>query len=171
MNKTLPLTTCKLFSKIFRQFLNTPMEVLLLTDIPGIGKKNDLLMVGDGYALNCLLPRRQALIATPTVRKRYAEVIRKRAIERQSEMEVKQGAAAAVAGKKVTFKKKTTKTGKLYAAITEKLIAQALADQHKVEIDETSISIPEQIKAVGEFTASVEAAGRSEDVKVVVEQE
>lgn len=147
------------------------MEVLLLQDIPGIGKKNDLLMVGDGYALNCLLPRRQALIATPTVRKRYAEVIKKRAIERQTEMEAKQGAAAAVAGKKITFKKKATKTGKLYAAITEKLIADALAEQLKVEIDESAISLPEQIKALGQFKASVEAAGRKEDVEVVVEQE
>lgn len=147
------------------------MEVLLLQDIPGIGKKNDLLMVGDGYALNCLLPRRQALIATPTVRKRYAEVIKKRAIERQTELESKQGAAAAVAGKKVTFTRKTTKTGKLYAAITEKLIAEALKDQHKVDLEESAISIPEQIKAVGEFTASIDVAGQQENLTVVVDEE
>ena len=72
------------------------MEVLLLTDIPGIGKKDDLLLVGDGYALNCLLPRRQAMIATPTVRRRYAEIIRKRAVERQTELDSKAAAASAV---------------------------------------------------------------------------
>ena len=147
------------------------MEVLLLQDIPGIGKKNDLLMVGDGYALNCLLPRRQALIATPTVRKRYAEVIKKRAIERQTELESKQDAAAAVAGKKITFTRKTTKTGKLYAAISEKLIAEALKEQYKVDLEEAAITIPEQIKAIGEFTASVELAGQKQDVTVVVDEE
>lgn len=147
------------------------MEVLLLEDIPGIGKKNDLLLVGDGYALNCLLPRRQALIATPTVRKRYAEQIKKRAIERMTEVESKQSAAAAVAGKKIKFTRKATKTGKLYGAITEKLIADALKDQLKIEIEEGSISIPDQIKALGEHTASVEVAGRKEDLKVVVDQE
>lgn len=128
-------------------------------------------MVGDGYALNCLLPRRQALIATPTVRKRYAEVIKKRAIERQSELESKQSAAAAVAGKKVSFTRKATKTGKLYAAITEKVIADALKEQLKIDLEESSISIPEQIKAIGEFTASVDVAGRKEDLTVVVDQE
>ena len=147
------------------------MEVLLLEDIPGIGKKNDLLLVGDGYALNCLLPRRQALIATPTVRKRYADSIRKRAIERQKELESKQDAAAAVAGKKISFKKKATKTGKLYAAITEKLIVDALKDQHEIELDEAAVSIPEQIKALGEHKAAVEVAGQKEELTVVVDQE
>lgn len=147
------------------------MEVLLLEDIPGIGKKNDLLMVGDGYALNCLLPRRQALIATPTVRKRYAEVIKKRAIERQTEIESKQSVAAAVAGKQISFKRKATKTGKLYAAITEKVIAEALKEQLKIDLEESSISLPDQIKALGQFVASVEVAGRKEDLTVVVDQE
>ena len=147
------------------------MEVLLLEDIPGIGKKNDLLLVGDGYALNCLLPRRQALIATPTVRKRYAASIKKRAIERQKEMESKQDAAAAVSGKKITFTRKATKTGKLYAAITEKVIAEALAEQHKIELAESAISIAEQIKSLGEHTATVEVAGTKEDLTVVVDQE
>ncbi len=147
------------------------MEVLLLQDIPGIGKKDDLLMVGDGYALNCLLPRREALIATPTVRKRYAEIIKKRAIEKQKETEAKQSAAAAVAGKKITFKRKATKTGKLYAAITEKVIADALAEEFKVELDEKAISIVDQIKTLGDHIATVEVEGRTEDVKVVVAQE
>lgn len=147
------------------------MEVLLLEDIPGIGKKNDLLLVGDGYALNCLLPRRQALIATPTVRKRYAESIKKRALERQTEIESKQSAAAAVAGKKISFTRKATKTGKLYGAITEKVIAEALKEQLKIEIEEGAIKIADQIKALGEHTASVEVAGRQEDLTVVVDQE
>lgn len=147
------------------------MEVLLLQDIPGIGKKDDLLLVGDGYALNCLLPRRQALIATPTVRKRYAEEIRRRAVERQTEMDAKQSVAAAVAGKKITFTKKATKTGKLYAAITEKLIADALNEQHKIEIGEEAVKIEDQIKSVGEHKATIEIAGAAEDLTVLVSQE
>ena len=147
------------------------MEVLLLEDIPGIGKKNDLLLVGDGYALNCLLPRRQALIATPTVRKRYAECIRKRALERQKEMDSKSDAAAAASGKKIVFTRKATKTGKLYAAITEKHIAEELKKQHEIEIAEGSISIPEQIKALGDHTVSVSVADKSEDLLVSVGQE
>lgn len=147
------------------------MEVLLLEDIPGVGKKNDLLLVGDGYALNCLLPKRQALIATPTVRKRYADLIRKRAVEKQQEMDAKSTAATAVSGKKVSFARKATKTGKLYAAITEKNIAEQLKAEHQIDLDESAIKIAEQIKALGEHKVTVDLAGQSEEVLVEVNQE
>ena len=147
------------------------MEVLLLEDIPGVGKKNDLLLVGDGYALNCLLPRRQALIATPTVRKRYAESIRKRAEERQKELAAKHDAANAASGKTIKFDRKATKTGKLYGAITEKHIADALKDQHEIQIEVKAISLPEQIKTIGEHTAMVHLDTNKEELKVLVEQE
>ena len=147
------------------------MEILLLEDIPGVGKKNDLLMVGDGYALNCLLPKRKALVATPTVRKRYAEVIRRRAVEKQMEMQTKQSAVAAASGKTISFTRKATKTGKLYAAITEKNIVDALKAQHEIAIEEAAIAVKEPIKALGEFKIGVELAGRKEDLIVQVNQE
>ena len=147
------------------------MEVLLLQDIPEIGKKDDLLVVGDGYALNYLLPSAKAIVATPTVRRRYAEQIRRRAEERISEQQMKAGAAAAISGKKLAFARKATKTGKLYAAITEKNIVEALKDQHSIEVDDASVSIPEPIKALGEFSASIKLGDAEESINVLVEQE
>jgi len=87
---------------------------------------------------------RQAMIATPTVRKRYAEQIRRRAEERQLEVERKSSAATAISGKTVKFERKATKTGKLYAAITEKNIAEALKKEHNIEID-IKISMDETV--------------------------
>ena len=99
------------------------MEVLLLQDVATVGKRNDLLTVGNGFALNYLLPKRLAIVATPTVRKLYAEAIKHRLEEKEQERAIQAGAAAAIAGKSITFTKKTTKTGKLYAAISEKATA------------------------------------------------
>ncbi|MDD4319795.1 MAG: 50S ribosomal protein L9 [Candidatus Peribacteraceae bacterium] len=147
------------------------MEVLLLEDVTGIGKKNDLLVVGDGFALNFLLPQRKALVATPTVRRRYAEQIRKRAEEKEREKQSQTDAAAAVAGKTVTFTKKATKTGKLYAAVSEEQIVQALKDQHGLSIDASLVTIPNPIKATGTFTALVQAGGTQQSVSVVVTSE
>lgn len=147
------------------------MEVLLLQDIPGIGKKNDLLVVGDGFALNNLLPMRKALVATPTVRKRYAEQIRRRAEEKMTEQAAKDGAVAELKGKSVSLKRKATKTGKLYAAITQDAIAEALRDEHKITVSEEDITIEEQIKALGEFTVQVKLGDASADLKVEVAQE
>jgi large subunit ribosomal protein L9 len=144
------------------------MEVILLQDIPGIGKKNDVLVVGDGYALNCLLPHRKALVATPTVRKRYAEVIRRRAEEKALERAAATSAASVLAGKKISFTRKATKTGKLYAAIMEKHIAEVLSEQLKVEAKESAIVIPTPIKALGTFSIQVDLSGTKADVAVEV---
>lgn len=147
------------------------MEILLLEDIPGIGKKDDLLVVGDGYALNSLLPGRAAIVATPTVRRRYAEQIRRRAEEKAKEMAVQHSAAAVVKGKKLHFSRKSTKTGKLYAAITEKALSEALKKEHGIEVNETDIKVSEPIKALGTHEANVTIGGATQKVEVEVAQE
>lgn len=147
------------------------MEILLLQDVPGIGKKNDLLIVGDGFALNCLLPDRRALVATPTVRRRYAEEIKRRAEEKQREMALKSSVAGKVAGKELLLRRKVTKTGKLYAAITEKHIAEALHEQLQVQADEASIVLPEHIKTTGVFEVTLKAGEFEQKFNVKVEAE
>lgn len=144
------------------------MEVFLLQDIAGVGKKNDLLLVGDGYALNCLLPQRMALVATPTVRKRYAEQIKKRAEEREMERKVQMDAAAALAGKTLQFTKKAAKNGKLYASITEKDIVDALMSQAALEIPAKDIVLTEHIKTAGAHTVSVKVGGSMQKVQLNV---
>lgn len=147
------------------------MEVLLLQDVASVGKKNDLLIVGNGFALNYLLPRRIALVATPTVRKRYAENIRKRAEDREKEKALQAGLAALLKGKKVSFKRKTTKTGKLYAAVSEKTIAEALQTQLSLSVASEAIQIPSPIKALGTFEVQVKLGEKVEPLSVVVEGE
>lgn len=147
------------------------MEVLLLQDINGIGKKNDLLVVGDGFALNNLLPRRAALVATPVVRKRYAELIRKRAEEREVEKSAQSSAAAALSGKTVLFTKKVTKAGKLYAGITEKNVMEALKEQLKYDVSEDDIQMDEHIKAAGTHQVTVRIANQNVPVNVKVDAE
>ena len=147
------------------------MEILLLEDIAGVGKKNDVLVVGDGFALNCLLPQRKALVATPTVRKRYAEQIRKRAEEKDGERKLLQEAATALHGKTVQFSKKATKNGKLYAAVSAAEIATALKDQHGFAVAEDQIVIGEHIKGVGSHPVQVKIASAMHPITVVVSQE
>jgi large subunit ribosomal protein L9 len=131
------------------------MEILLLQDVTGMGKKNDLLVVGDGFALNFLLPQRKALVATPTVRRRYADQIKKRAVEKEKERGLQQTAVSAMSGKTVQFSRKAGKTGKLYAAITADEIVAAVAKQLEMELKADSIIIPEPIKNVGNTQVQV----------------
>ena len=147
------------------------MEVLLLEDIPGVGQKNDIIVVKDGFALNNLLPRRRALVATPTVRRRYAEQIKRRAEEKQQETELTRSAAGVLKDAVLSFTRKVTKTGKLYAAVAAKDIAEALSEQLSIEVPEVNIVIDEPIKAVGTHTAKVKLQEQEVPVKVEVKAE
>ncbi len=147
------------------------MEIFLLQDVPGIGKKNDLLLVGDGYALNNLLPRRAALVATPLVRKRYAEFIKRRAEEREAEKTVALGAAQALMGKTITFVKKVTKTNKLYAAITEQNIVDAVKEQLGGVITEEMVKIDDAIKSIGTHQIMLQMGEQVVPLSVVIETE
>lgn len=147
------------------------MEVLLLQDIAGVGKKNDLLAVGDGFALNFLLPQRQALVATPTVRRRYAEEIRKRAEEREREKQTKAELVQGISGKEVRIARKVTKTGKLYAAISEKVIAEELKKLCGLTVESSAIQIADPIKTTGAFEVILKFGEQEEKVRVIVEAE
>ncbi len=147
------------------------MEVLLLQDIPGVGKKSDLIVVGDGFALNFLLPRRAALVATPLVRKRYADLIRRRAEERETEKSAKRDAAAAISGKTVTLTKKATKTGKLYAGITEAMLVTEIQKQLGVTVKEDDIDMPEHLKSIGSHQITVQMSDQKVPVTVKIDEE
>lgn len=147
------------------------MEVLLLQNVANVGHKSDIVVVGDGYALNFLLPRKLGIVATPLVRKRYAEHIKVRLQEREQEKTARQGLVAALAGKQVAFTKKASKTGKLYAGITEKHLSDALREQFSLEIPEDAIDMPDHLKTVGTHAVTVRMGDLSQQVSVVVKAE
>lgn len=125
------------------------MEVLLLADITGIGKKSDLIVVQKGYALNHLLPARRAIVVTPSVRRRYAEEIKRRALEREQERVAQSESVKTLAGKKLDITVKTTKAGTLYAAVSEKVIADELKARFGIRLSPQQIRIQSPIKGVG----------------------
>ncbi|MBI3619145.1 50S ribosomal protein L9 [Candidatus Peregrinibacteria bacterium] len=147
------------------------MEILLLEDVAGIGKKNDLLVVGDGFALNCLLPGRKALVATPTVRKRYADQIRKRAEEKERDRQMQMQTAAALAGKSLLFRRKATKTGKLYAGISPTNIVEELERAFDLKVSEDAVTLPEHLKKVGTFSVTIRVGEITHTLPVKIEAE
>lgn len=145
------------------------MKVILLCDVKGSGKKDDIINVSDGYARNFLFPRKWAAEATPNAIK---EINRKKAAEDKLEMERRQEAmdkANALRGKSIEIKVKSGETGRLYGSITTQEIADALKAQHGVEIDKRKIDC-QPIRQVGEVEISVWIySGITTPMKVKVE--
>lgn len=131
------------------------MKVILLTDVPGTGKKNQILNVSDGFARNYLFPRKWAMEATGSAVK---EVERRNEVERQKEQERRQEAekvAESLKNKVITIQAKTGDKGRLYGSVTGQEIAEALEKQHGINVDKRKIDLKEPIRTLGETTIGV----------------
>ncbi len=145
------------------------MKVILLQDVPGTGKKNQVLNVSDGFARNYLLPRKWAVEASEGSVK---EIERRNAAQRQKELDDRNAAEAlaqSLKGKVITLRAKCGDKGRLYGSVTGQEIAQALKEQHGVEIDKRKIEVAETIRTVGEYEAQITVyAGIKAAMKVSV---
>lgn len=130
------------------------MKVILTCDVKGTGKKNEILNVSDGFARNYLFPRKWAAEATPAAVK---EIERKHALEEKMEAERREEAeqrAASLKGKTIQITAKCGEKGRLYGSITVQEIADALREQHGVDVEKRKIEC-EPIRQTGEYEATV----------------
>ena len=131
------------------------MKVILLTDIKGVGKKDDIINVSDGYARNFLFPRRAAVEATAGASK---EIERKRAAERQREAEARAAAEAKareLKDKVVIVNAKCGEKGRLYGSVTGQEIADSLKSQYGVSLDKRKIDLKDPIRASGDVPVTL----------------
>ena len=126
------------------------MKVILLKDIQGTGKKDQILEISDGYARNYLLPRKLAKEATAEAvnaleKSRGAD--RHREEVRRQEAEVR---ARELKGKVIQLEVKGGENGKLFGSVTTDQIAAALKAQHGIEVDKRKLEQDEPIKSAGQ---------------------
>jgi large subunit ribosomal protein L9 len=146
------------------------MQVVLTKRVPKLGQEHELVTVRSGFARNFLLPNGLAMLATPDIIKR-TEKKREAMLKAIAEkIEMAKGLADKLSGMVLTFKKKV-KGEKLYAALHEKDIVEALAAE-KIEVEKDQIKFKEAIKELGDYKVTVLLAdGVKTDVKVKVEKE
>lgn len=128
------------------------MKVVLTKDVPGQGKSGDVINVAEGYARNYLLPRGMAVEASSGKMKELA--VRRQA-QAEKEQKIKQEArvlAASLDSLKVIVKAKEGEGGRLFGSVNSKDIADALAAQHKIELDKKKLVVKEPIKHLGVYT-------------------
>ncbi|MCI9450208.1 MAG: 50S ribosomal protein L9 [Clostridiales bacterium] len=134
------------------------MKVVLLKDVKGQGKKDQVINVSDGYARNFLLPKGLAVEANGAV----LNDIKNKESSKAHKIELERAAAREIAAKleeiTVTLKVKAGGAaggGKLYGSVTAKDIAEGLKSEHGIEIDRRKIALDEQIKQFGKYSVPV----------------
>jgi len=126
------------------------MQVILTKDIDNLGAKNEVVNVKPGYARNFLLPNHMALEASPQ-NLNVAEQRQKAQNKKEAEMlkEIEK-VKAKLLESALQLTAKTGTSGKIFGSITTIQVARAIKEQKGYEIDRKRISIPDDVKEIGE---------------------
>ena len=131
------------------------MIIILLKDVKGTGKAGEVAKVSDGYARNLLIPKGFAMEATEgnvrNLEKQKSIVEGKKASELSKAKEL----AEKIGSLSVTIKTKSGEGGKLFGSITSKDIAEALKEQHNIDIEKKKFLMSNPIKTAGETTVEI----------------
>ncbi len=131
------------------------MKVVLLQDVRAQGKKGQIVEVSEGYARNFLFPKKLAIAADA----KAINDVKNREAAAAHRLEEEKKAALALAAQLKDLSVRITATagadGRFYGSVTSKDVAEALKQQHGVDLDRRKIVMNEAIRAFGVYTYDV----------------
>lgn len=146
------------------------MKVILMQDVKSLGKIGDVVKVSDGYARNMLFPKKLAMEANDKNMRELESKKKKMAREHAESLGQAQAQAELIKDLSVTIKSKAGEGGKLFGSITSKDIADALKEQHGIDVDKRKIQLDAPIKNAGETTVDIKIFPEvTTSLKIIVE--
>lgn len=127
------------------------MKVIFNTDVRGQGKKGEMKEVSDGYARNYLMPRGLASLATADAVNALKLKEKAKAAQMAKEKAAAEENAKRLSGVVVQISARAGQGGRLFGAVTSQEIAEALREQHGIEIEKNKIVQAEPIKQFGSY--------------------
>ena len=130
------------------------MEVILLEDIGGLGKRGAAVRVADGYARNFLIPRKKAIEAVGNARAVFKDRERARVALEQKQRQAAEGLREQLAALSLQFSVEAGEEDQLYGSVSAHEIQDALAAKG-YSIERKSVRLPEPIKSLGVFEVPI----------------
>lgn len=130
------------------------MKVILLADVKGTGKKNDVIEVSDGYARNCLLKKKLAIEATSTEINAVQNKLKAQEFHKAEEIKKWKELAAKMKNAEIKCTVKCGENGKIFGSVTSKEIADKLVEAG-YDVDKKKIILKEPIKTPGNYVVEV----------------
>jgi len=130
------------------------MKVILIKDVPKVGKKGDIKNVSDGYARNFLFASHVAVVATETSIKGIEEMKKRDVVKQAKEKEVFVELASKIGKLSLTLTTLVGEEDKMFGAVTTEDIAAAMKTEG-FEVDKRKIELVEPIKALGAYDVPV----------------
>lgn len=125
------------------------MQLLLLKSVSNLGNPGDLVDVKSGYGRNYLVPSGFAIVATPKNVKAFTHQQQLAGGRRKNFLDDMQVVVQEVAKVTLTFTEKVGPQGKLYGAVTNRMVAERLSEQVGTEIDRRKVHLEDPIREPG----------------------
>ena len=129
------------------------MEIILKEDIIGLGYKNDIVTVKDGYGRNYLIPTGKAVIASASAKKVLAENLKQQAHKLAAQKAAAEDKAKAFEGVALEIAARVSSVGQLYGSVGASQVVAALAEKG-IEVDRKLVTMREA-KTLGDYEATV----------------
>ena len=131
------------------------MKVILLCDVKGQGKKDQIINVSDGYARNFLFPQKKAIPADAKATSELKSKEEAKQFRISEDRKAAQALAEKINAVSVDIVMGHGQDGRLYGSVTSKDIAEALGKLLGIEVDKRKILLKEAIKAYGNFDVEI----------------
>ncbi|HLC40175.1 MAG TPA: 50S ribosomal protein L9 [Methylomirabilota bacterium] len=147
------------------------MKIVLLDDLPTLGRRGDVREVADGYARNYLLPRKLAVVATDPNLKNLTQIRKHHESVAKKAKEEAERTAQIINSLTLTFARQASEEDRLFGSVNAGDLVDALT-AHGVRIEKRRVDLHEPIKALGEHRVPVDLyQGVAAQLKVVVVRE
>lgn len=147
------------------------MKLILKENVEKLGEAGELVDVKDGYGRNYLIPKGKATLATPGAIRQFEHLQRQAALRADLSVEAAKELAQQLEATSVTIPVTVGEDDKIHGTVTNIQVAEAL-EERDIIIDRRKISLDQDIKTLGEYTATVDLMGElNPKVKVWVVKE
>lgn len=145
------------------------MEVILIKDVDNLGAAHEVVKVRNGYGRNFLIPQKFAVEANPSNRKQLDEKLKQLKKKEDKMLAEINLVIAKLKDGPIKLTAKTGTSGKIFGSITSLQISRAIREQKGYEIDRRKITIPEEVKELGTYKATIDFAnGNSTELEFEV---
>jgi len=145
------------------------MDVILIKDVDNLGAAHEVVKVRNGYGRNFLIPQKFAIEANPSNRKQLDEKLKQLKKKEDKMLAEINLVIAKLKDGPVKLPAKTGTSGKIFGSITALQISRAIREQKGYEIDRRKITLPDEVKELGNYKATIDFAnGNSTELEFEV---
>ena len=131
------------------------MKVILLDNVKGVGKKDEIINANDGYARNFLLPKGLAVEANNSNLVKLKAKQDSKAFKKEEDKKEALKIKEQIDKMTLKIEVKAGENGKIFGGVTSKEISEQLKKQYNIELDKKKIDLKDTIKNVGIFTVDI----------------